>query len=182
MSPSIKILAICFLLTGCNSLKETNSSNCNNYSSNDYSSIIEKEFTQITGNDQITYTELQYICVYSSLYINKGMFDRFGKWDKLVKANDAHLLIWNDIKLFEDSNKEYLIMTSGAETPTGTYTSVLVFDSNGKDLLSINSPEKEMIKKYFGELIRNNSSNKKDFYPVFWKEANPKKYNNIYGN
>ena len=102
------------------------------------------------------------------------MYDKFGKWDQAIfPENSRHpVLLWNDVSLFADS-KKYDVFTFGEESFEHIYASVMVFDQENKDLFAEESEEKAKLTAYFGELLRNQDSEKKSFYEVYWKTVEP---------
>jgi len=156
---------------------------CNRYLKNNYKESSIHKFSSINEKDTLTINVARYECVYSTFYLDKVMFDKYGKWDNFyrLKSPNQIVLTWNNIKLFEDSDVEYLVATSGLEDGVSMYTSVFVFDENNNDMFSEASPKRDFLLNYFGEMIRNNKSRKKDFYDVFWKEADIEKWKMLYG-
>jgi hypothetical protein len=55
----------------------------------------------------------------------------------------------------------------------------LVFDKKNKDLLSDQSEYKTKLIEYFSEMIKTNNSKKRDFYEIYWKTVDPKRWEQI---
>ncbi|MDX1828617.1 MAG: hypothetical protein R3342_03630 [Lutibacter sp.] len=123
----------------------------------------------INNNDSIYINELRFNAVYSSFYTKKVMFEKFGMWDKKIRPNNERhpILIWKDRKLFENKNELFDIATSGIEKGGIIYASVIVFDSDNKDCLSVDSKIKDSIINYFSNGIKNLTNDKK-FYKTYW--------------
>ena len=85
-------------------------------------------------NNAISINELRFYNIESAMDSKKIMFDKFGKWDKVVAApNKNHpVLVWENISFFKDDSKTYSVAASGIETPTEYYTSVIVFNDKMK--------------------------------------------------
>lgn len=125
------------------------------------------DFYSIVQNDTITFKELKFTGVHSMHYIQKGIYDRFGKWDQAIYSYDT-LLVWNKVKLFKDDNKLFKVVGKGGRKWLHPYTSVMVFDQNDNDLLVKNSEYLKRLKDYFSTLIKTNNNSQVDFYIEFW--------------
>jgi hypothetical protein len=179
------LLFICILLTlaGCGLPNISSQSSCLKHPKNDYLFITEGQFKTVVNNDTIVSTELKYQCVYSTLYIPKGMYDRFGKWTEVIRMEKQRpILLWRNVKLFKFDTTLYNVATYPEENHTESYSAVLVFDDKNQDQLGAASDKREDLSIYFSTLIRSNNENKQDFYPAFWKEIDLKKYHKIYGD
>ena len=178
------LVFVCILLTlvGCAPLNNSNQSSCLEHPKNDYSFITESQFKSVVNKDTIVSTELKYQCVYSALYIPKGMYDRFGKWTEVIRQEGHRgILLWRNVKLFKFDASLYNVAAYSEENLTESYSAVIVFDDKNKDQLSADSEKRKDLSIYFSTLIRSNNENKKDFYPAYWKEIDLKKYRKIYG-
>lgn len=181
MLNKIYTIIITSILISCSSTNNVNEKKCNSILKNDYQNIIEDKFKSIVNNETIYLNEVKYKCVHSSFYIQKGMYDRFGKWDKEIfpKGINRPILLWNNIKLFPNDSTEFTVAANGLESIGTIYTSVLVFDNNNVDLLAENSNYKAKLIDYFSEMIKSNNSNKKDFYDLYWKTFDPKRWEEL---
>ena len=182
MKNSIYILIVLLPLFSLQAQSE-NVKKCNRYLVNNYKRTSIDKFSTIIERDTIIINTAKYYCSYSSLYLHKAMFDQYGKWDITyqLKNPKQRVLVWNNIKLFTDSNISYTVATSGLEDEKGMFTSVFVFDENNKDMFSETSNKRDYLLNYFGEMIKNNKSRKKEFYKVFWKEVDIEKWEKLYG-
>ncbi|MGM0635686.1 MAG: hypothetical protein ACQESK_06440 [Bacteroidota bacterium] len=128
--------------------------------------------------DSTYVNELRFNAVLSAKYTQKLMFDEFGKWDKAIRPNNEKhpVLIWENIKLFDDKDKLYNIAANGVENWEEIYASVIVYDSNNSDCLAESNAEKDKILAYFSDGIKNLSSNNK-FYEVYRKMIDEYKLN-----
>ena len=127
----------------------------------------------IHNSDTITLNELKFNAVYSAMYTKKVMYDKFGKWAKEIRPNnESHpILLWENVKLFEDENKFFTIYANGDENWNEIYASVLVFDNEKNDCLKENSSFRDKIVHYFSNSIQNLNDNE-NFYDVYWKSVN----------
>jgi hypothetical protein len=168
-------IIITFILTSCSSTKKVSEKRCKSVSKSDYQYILEDKFESIVNNKQILLNEVKYECVYSSFYTQKGMYDRFGKWDNLIYAKGSRhpILLWNNVKLFPNDTTEFIVAANGLESTKTTYASVLVFDKKNNDLLTEQSEYKKKLIDYFSKMIKSNNSKKRDFYEKYWKTVNP---------
>lgn len=158
------------LLIACNSAKSNNQANkCPSYPKNDFLEANIVSLESIVENDTIKYNELRFYCLYSSLYTKKGMYDTFGKWDIMMneQLGRASEFVWKDVKLFENDTLTFQVAAGGKESRNEMYSSVVVFDQNGRDMLQEDSPYLEKLEHYFGQLIKNNDDEKTDFYKHF---------------
>ena len=173
----IYYVIITILISSCSASKSSSDEyRCNKYYKNNYVEILNKKFETISSsNDTVIFNEVRYQCVYSAFFTSKVMYDKFGKWDQAIfPENSRHpVLLWNDVSLFADS-KKYDVFTFGEESFKHIYASVMVFDQENKDLFAEESEEKAKLTAYFGELLRNQDSEKKSFYEVYWKTVDPK--------
>ena len=109
------------------------------------------------------------------MYIKKGMYDRFGKWNQEIypKGRNHPILLWNNVKLFPNDTTEFIIAANGLENTKTIYASVLVFDKKNRDLLSDESVLKTKLIYYFSDMIKTNNEQKRDFYEIYWKTVDP---------
>lgn len=125
---------------------------------NKFSTAKVKSVESIVGQDTIAINELRFTCTICACTTGQIMFDRFGKWSKALPNK---MLVWQNVKLFDDSNKKYTVATSGNESFQSLYSSVMVFDENNQDMLR---EESSKIISYFTEMIhKNNKSKEKKF-------------------
>lgn len=127
----------------------------------------------IQKNDTITLNELKFNAVFSAMYTKKVMYDKFGKWTKEIRPNnEPHpILLWENVKLFEDENKLFSVYASGDENWNEIYASVLVYDDQKNDCLKENNLLKEKVVNYFSNGIQNLNNNQ-EFYDIYWKSVN----------
>lgn len=140
--------------------------------------------------------ELRFNATYSSFYTKNVMYEKFGLWDEeyKVKREKHPVLIWKNVKLFNDENL-YTVYATGFENSKGDgnqvksnsyhkqvkggnysiYASIIVLDSSGKDCLSDdNLTLRKSIIEYFSNGIKNLTSNN-EFYDLYWKAVRKKK-------
>jgi len=172
------IFAFGIILFACSASKSNVSEECAGKYKDDYGGVVENLYTTISNNDTISYTEVRFECTNSALNTIKTMYNLYGKWHQyILTSNSKHrLLLWNNIDLLSNQ-KKYNVFAFGVES-RNTYSSILVFDKNGNDVLKNNSEEKKKIIELFSAGIRNrkNKSNQyyheylKDFIPEYWEK------------
>ena len=181
MKNSLFTIITALILISCSSTKIKPEKRCKSILKNDYKTILEEKFKSVVGNDTIFLNEVKYECVHNAMYTQKGMYDRFGKWNQEIypKIRNHPILLWNNVKLFPNDTTEFIVATSGLESVETIYASVLVFDKKNKDLLSDESENKTKLIEYFSEMIKTNNSKKRDFYEIYWKTVDPKRWEQI---
>lgn len=144
---------------------------------NDYKNIILDSITSVVDGKTIYLNEVKYECTFTSFYIKKGMYDRFGKWDQeIFPEGDRHpILLWKNVSLFSDDSKPFYVAAYGDENMSTIYSSVLVSDNQNNDMLSKESKYNAKLIDYFAEMIRSNDIKKQEFYDVYWKMVRQKK-------
>lgn len=145
---------------------------CDHLRQNGFKSIIvEPSFESIVGEDTARINELKFSCMTIERKSQLIMYQKFGKWDSFVQTKDGtSLLVWKNIKLFKNKEEKYTVVAHGVQN---LYTSFMVFDEHNKDLLSIDSTQKEELIKYFKKLIRNYSSKRSNFCKDYNEELKP---------
>jgi len=167
-------LCIAILSLGCSSkIGEANDVKCAEIYRNDYSEARFEKIQTTLNSEAVSVNELRFECVISASYTGKVTFDKFGKWDLKVDTDNKRqpILVWRNVELFSDG-KRYDVYTHGIEERKHIYASVMVFQNN-VDLLSQNSSQREKLKNYFSDLIKNESQAEKDFYELYWKTVDP---------
>jgi hypothetical protein len=181
MKNRIFTIITALILISCSSTKKITEKRCKSILKNDYKTILEEKFESIVDNDTIFLNEVKYECVHTAMYTKKGMYDKFGKWNQEIypKGRNHPILLWNNVKLFPNDTTEFIVATNGLESVETIYASVLVFDKKNKDLLSDQSEYKTKLIEYFSEMIKTNNSKKRDFYEIYWKTVDPKRWEQI---
>jgi hypothetical protein len=167
------VLSAAFI--GCSSVPVKEEKKCYKILKNNFSEIQEAKFVSVVNKDSLFLNEVRYICVYSSMYTKKGMFDRFGKWNKVIypQKNTHPILVWENVALFPADPTLFTVAALGLESRSTIYASMLVFDQNKEDMLQENSPYKTKLIDYFGEMIKSDDSLKSNFYETYWKMVDP---------
>lgn len=172
-----------FVVLGCSSSeKVTQQNKCPEIYKNDFTEIRNEKYETVYNKDTITFNEIRFECVYSSLYTKKVMFDKFGKWNKTVYPSNKKqpILIWKEVDLFSNG-KKYDVFTNGNEGRKHIYAAVMVFDESEADLLAMDSPERENLTNYFAALLKSHDTENTDFYEIYWKMVDPEKWERIKG-
>lgn len=187
----LAIFITCLLLSCSTTTEISLPKKCGSYPENKFENISIEKFKSIVNKDTLFFNELKFYCVYNASYLNKGMYDSFGKWHQIIHNNSHNpILLWERIKLFENDTTKFTIATRGFEGLGSIYASVLVFDENNNDLLTTNSKYKPKLIEYFSNMIFTNDKKKKEFYEEYWKNISPetweimernKKINKMFG-
>ncbi|WP_157358295.1 hypothetical protein [Winogradskyella sp. J14-2] len=134
----------------------------------------------IVQKDTISVSALKFECTYSAFYTSWVMYNNYGEWNDGVQPENSYntYLIWKDIDLFSNGGK-YTVVTYGAEKPSDIYSSLMVFDDKGRDMLFENSGVKTKLIDLFSTEIRKKKKKKlksifhqkyiKQFRPEFWE-------------
>ena len=138
---------------------------------------------------KLTVKELRFNATYSSFYTKKVMFDNFGDWDQAIRVRGSRhpLLMWKNIKLNKNQDKEYIIIARSFEDTRSSisklkrsgekfsiYTSVMVLDSELNDCFS-NPKDRQLIINYFSKGIKN-LTNSELFYNKYWNMVQRKDF------
>ena len=148
--------------------KETSNPNSPYIYENGYKDYEVLKKLTITEKDTTYVYELKFNDVASAMYTKKILFDKFGKWKTAIPAGDNRnfILIWENIKLFDDKEELFTVMADGIESWEEMFASVMVFDSKNNDCLSENNEYKNEIITLFSDSIQNlNKDN--TFYKIY---------------
>ena len=128
---------------------------------------VVKQIT-LNGKDTSFVYTLKFNAVASAMYTQKIMFDKFGKWTTAVPAGDNRnfILIWENVKLFDDKDELFSIAAHGIESWEEMFASVMVFDSKNNDCLSNNSIYLNEIITFFSNNIQNLNKDH-TFYKIY---------------
>lgn len=107
--------------------------------------LVERAFVE--KNDTTYVNELQFDPVASATDFQSAMYNNFGKWD--VKYDGKYnpniaQIVWEHCKLL-GTEEEFYILTDGEESATEYFSAVMVFDQNGKDLLTKDNPSRDLL-------------------------------------
>ena len=75
-------------------------------------------------------------------------------------------LIWEDVKLFAINNDKFTVVASGLETRTEKYASVMIFDTQNRDCMSMSYPLREKLIELLSNRLNDLSPNMA-FYKVY---------------
>ncbi|PID71246.1 MAG: hypothetical protein CR985_00815 [Flavobacteriales bacterium] len=170
-------IIISILLSCSSSQKSVKKTKCPKIYKNKFTKILNKECIIVNDADTTKINEIRFECVYSAFHTHKVMYDKYGKWDKeIYPSNRNHpILMWKNIDIFSNG-KKYTILTNGLEEWKYIYASVMVLDKDERDILTEQTEEKTALTNFFAELIKNHNPEKKDFYEVYWKVVDPKRW------
>ena len=63
-----------------------------------------EDFYSTVNKDTFRLKELRFSGVHDRYYIQKGMYDNFGKWEQSIyKKQYDTLLVWNDVRILNDT-------------------------------------------------------------------------------
>jgi hypothetical protein len=149
----------------CKAIKLKTSNSC---------SAIEDKFVTKNGNNTTYINELQYHCVRSAMLSKKVLYDKFGKWNYGVFPDSSRhpVLFWEQIQIFENDTTKYTIATYGKEEYNYMYTSFLVLDKEGNDVLT-DPIQLSRFKSRLGNLIKSDNKKNRAFFEVYWKSIDP---------
>ena len=150
---------------------------CQDHYKNGFSGISTVKNTEIINNDTITYYEIRYLCTYISFYLKKTMFDEYGIWNGLFRKDNGQIIaIWKEIDLLSDGNLYNIYVTGWESATEKSYNSVMVLDEKNIDQLNPTSTVKNKLVLHFGNMIKNNNDENRDFYEIYWKTVNLEKW------
>jgi len=134
---------------------------------------IVNEFIIQLNDDNVKLNELKFEAVFSAMYTQKVMFDKFGKWNHELYNDNQLVLVWSSIKLFTDSEELFTVIARGKETNEDMYASVMVLNESrhNEDCLSENSTIKPLVVSYFSNAIQN-LNNDKTFNNLYHQTKN----------
>jgi len=179
MKNSLFAIITVLILISCSSTNKVTEEGNKSVQKSNYKNILVEKFKPAIKNETRQLNEVKYEGVFCACFTQKGMYDRFGKWDEEVYIGFHPILFWNKVKLFPNDTTEFIVAASGLENTKTTYASVLVFDQQNKDLLTEESEYKTKLIEYFSEMINSNNPKRRYFYEVYWKTVDPKRWEQI---
>lgn len=148
--------------------KETSNPNMPYIYKNGFSNYEVIKLITVSNKDTSAVYTLKFNAAASAMYTKKILFDKFGKWTTAVPAGDNrnYILIWGNIKLFDDKEELFTVAAHGIESREEIFSSVMVFDSKNNDCLTENNEYKSEIITLFTNYIH--KINKDDtFYALY---------------
>lgn len=184
MNKVFYLLLAIIILISCSSTKSARKKPCEYDIERGFSEVVYDKFNFVINGNSTTVNEVRYYCMHDPYYTKKVMYDKFGKWSKLVyNAKEKHpILIWENIRLFPEDTTRFTVATTGKNPIGAIYSSVLVLDKNNNDLISENSPYRDKLAEYFGKLITQNHSThpyNSSFYKIYFKEFDREHWNTL---
>lgn len=181
MKKIVLIFSVLGILMACSATKNKPERRCKTFPENNFVTIVEDKFQSVVNKDTVFINEVKYECVHTAFYTQKIMYDKFGKWDTAIYPNDdTHpILVWEDVQLFPNNPTKFKVAARGLESRETTYASVIVYDEKNNDALADDSVHKQNLISYFGNSIRANNSEKKDFYEVYWTTVDKKTWEKL---
>ncbi|HMC00111.1 MAG TPA: hypothetical protein VKN14_03640 [Flavobacteriaceae bacterium] len=176
MKNSLFLLILILLIISCSAIKNRTANYCSDASENGFNNVVIEKTVSIIEKDTFYINEAKFECTSSAFNTKKMMYDNYGSCTKeVVNPNDVTLSIriWEDVKLFADVEKLFIVAAKGNEELNYIYSSVMVFDNKGNDMLSENSKYRDTLIGFFGSLLKNNNLGKRDFYEKYWAMADP---------
>jgi len=163
----LKIILITLILPSCAPKKSTQFRSCKTIDKNNFNYIKESNSELKINNKTFLLKEIKYSCVFTAFYTEKGMYDKFGKWDKDILINGQRFLLWKNVPLLSNSSSKFNVLAGGGETSKLTYASIIVFDDKFNDMLDKSSIYKQDLIDYFSKKIKSNDAQKRDFYEAY---------------
>ena len=96
----------------------------------------------------------------------KLMYQNFGDWNKKIKGihqKNINSFIWEKVKLLDENNTLFTVVTDGAETETDYFASIKIFDAAQKDCLKEKYPYKQKLIKVLTTKMNDIHKNKFDY-------------------
>lgn len=96
------------------------------------------------------------------------MYDNFGKWDMTLAGRyqvNVPQLVWENINLI-DGDEVYNISASGTETENEFFSSFIILNEKGLDMLSETNQNRQLIIEFFKSKMKELGNSKK-FYSVY---------------
>ena len=107
MKKKILFILVSILIFGCDSPKMMKSANPNipYIYVNGFKDCNIKPHLSIQDKDSVYVNELKFNAVYCAMYSQKIMYDRFGKWNKVIDMGKSHstILLWEKVNLFKNN-------------------------------------------------------------------------------
>lgn len=169
---------VLFFIFSCSALRKETGNKCKLDSEDQsFSKIIQDQRISVIGKDTLIFTEVRFQCTKTAFATKKSMYDEFGKWDNAIYSEEKEhpVLYWEGVKLLSDQTNEFSVFASGEENDSIIYSSILIFDKNGRDILNENSPLRSKVIERFTEMILYNNIGKKDFFEVYSPIVDPEK-------
>ncbi|WP_196895988.1 hypothetical protein [Aureivirga marina] len=119
----------------------------------------------LSGN----FTELKFSYnneVEKVIFSKKGVFDKFGKWDKDFYLNNTSVYLWDNVKLFPNSDEIFSILAFGTDSPNFYTSSIIIFDSKGQDVIKTHPKWKNKIIDFYVDLVNNMDYSNRKFNNV----------------
>lgn len=96
----------------------------------------------VTQGDTTYINELRFYNLVSARDVQIALYNAYGKWDDMYagKYNPMiNQLVWNKVNLLAQDT-EYLLIADGEESGTEYFASVMIFNSENKDVLTQSNP------------------------------------------
>ncbi len=174
-----KIIVLLFIFTfSCKPTEVSKEISCPTYKILDENQISWSTFA-FKGDESKSLNQLSF-CTHHPNIVAEIIFEDYGKWNKIYyeTKNNNPMLLWEDIFL----EKIGIKVDVSTSSYNDRYSSIIIFDNNGKDLLTDNSEYKTILVDYFVEKINSYEKLKQSkFMEEYWKEVNPKMYEYYYG-
>jgi hypothetical protein len=127
-------------------------------------------FPIVTTKDTTSINEIRFFTIKSCADTHKMMYENYGLWtNKLDSEYLTHSfprLVWSDLDLFGDGQL-FSVITDGKESKDAYFASLIIVDSDNKDCLHKNYPNREKIIQLLSKkLFENNFSINQSFYQI----------------
>jgi len=105
----------------------------------------------------------------SALDSQAMLYNQFGKWHAIYTGIHHPVipqLVWHKVKLRPKNNETYTVIASGTETMEAYFCTLMIFDSNDRDCLNPNNPQREFVIKWAHEKMKDTIL-KDDFWKAY---------------
>lgn len=126
-------------------------------------------------NLKMTYNELRF-CTHHPDILAEITYEDYGKWDSIIRnpKNKNVVLLWNNV-MSEELGQPITIATASYHD---AQSAIMIFDKNGKDLLSDSSENRTYLIDFLTKKINayDVPGSRSKFNDLSWKEINPESY------
>jgi len=170
MKNTFYIFLIGFLLCSCGSSQRTKSLERNNLVKIE-NGLYERDFEIKREDKTKAVTQIGFENRSTSFSKKRAFFQAYGGWDSVIYLDgDSHpILVWNAVKLIDESEDLFTIYADGIEDYSLTLGSLMVFSRTGEDALENKALREEIVTKT-KRLICDSTQNEA-FYDVYWLEV-----------
>ncbi len=111
----------------------------------------------ILENETIYLNELRIYKTYSAMDGMRLMQQNFGEGNNELTGKHTQYLkriIWQDVKLLDEKDETFTVITDGIESKKAYFTCIMVFDSEGRNCFNPEHPYREQLIDFFVEKMK----------------------------